>query len=374
MYSAGERVKASSGYKTGGHGTGPGHDSQGSAGSSAPLKAQDNRREKIMMTLLFIRVFFLVLSSAAGYLIGNIYQQELPGLLIGLLSGSFLVMIEIMLKRVSVRGLSSVVCGLLFGIIMSKLVADILALLPLGVAFHSSLRVVLTLIFSYLGAVIALRGKDEFNLIIPYVRFRRTDLKEGVVLLDTSAIIDGRVSDICRSHFLAGRLVVPRFVLHELQRLADSQDDLKRQRGRRGLEILRNMQKDPALDIRVHDDDLPGEREVDLKLVKLAKIMEARLCTLDFNLSRMAAIQGVDVLNINDLISSVRPVVFSGEVIELHVSKEGKEESQGVGYLEDGTMVVVTDGRRYIGRKIKVAISSVLQTQAGRMIFARAES
>lgn len=326
-----------------------------------------------MMTLLFIRVFFLVLSSAAGYLIGNIYQQELPGLLIGLLSGSFLVMIEIMLKRVSVRGLSSVVCGLLFGIIMSKLVADILALLPLGVAFHSSLRVVLTLVFSYLGAVIALRGKDEFNLIIPYVRFRRTDLKEGVVLLDTSAIIDGRVSDICRSHFLAGRLVVPRFVLHELQRLADSQDDLKRQRGRRGLEILRNMQKDSALDIRVHDDDLPGEREVDLKLVKLAKIMEARLCTLDFNLSRMAAIQGVDVLNVNDLISSVRPVVFSGEVIELHVSKEGKEETQGVGYLEDGTMVVVTDGRRYIGRKIKVAISSVLQTQAGRMIFARAE-
>ena len=133
------------------------------------------------------------------------------------------------------------------------------------------------------------------------------------------------------------------------------------------------MQKDSALDIRVHDDDLPGEREVDLKLVKLAKIMEARLCTLDFNLSRMAAIQGVDVLNVNDLISSVRPVVFSGEVIELHVSKEGKEETQGVGYLEDGTMVVVTDGRRYIGRKIKVAISSVLQTQAGRMIFARAE-
>lgn len=326
-----------------------------------------------MMTLLFIRIFFLVLSSTAGYLIGNIYQQEIPGLLIGLLSGTFLVLVEAMLKRVSVRGLSSVVCGLLFGIIMAKLVADILALLPLGAEFHSSLRVVLTLIFSYLGAVIALRGKDEFNLIIPYVRFRRTDLKEGVVLLDTSAIIDGRVADICHSRFLAGRLVVPRFVLHELQRLADSQDDLKRQRGRRGLEILRNMQKDPALDIRVHDDDLSGEREVDLKLVKLAKVMEARLCTLDFNLSRMAAIQGVDVLNVNDLISSVRPVVFSGEVIELHVSKEGKEESQGVGYLEDGTMVVVTDGRRYIGRKIRVSVTSVLQTQAGRMIFARAE-
>lgn len=325
------------------------------------------------MTLLFIRVFFAVLGGVVGLLVGSFYNQELLGLTIGLAGACFWIAVEAMMKRVSVRGLSSVVCGLLFGIIMAKLVADILALLPYGESFHSSLRVVLTLIFSYLGAVIALRGKDEFNLIIPYVRFKRTDLKEGVVLLDTSAIIDGRVADIYRSHFLSGRLVVPRFVLHELQRLADSEDDLKRQRGRRGMDILRAMQKDPAIDIVIHEDDLPGDREVDLKLIKLAKILEARVCTTDFNLSRMAVIQGTEMLNINDLVNSVKPVIFAGEEIDVAIIKEGKEEGQGIGYLEDGTMVVVTDGRRHTGHKVKVVVTSVLQTQAGRMVFAKVD-
>ncbi len=323
------------------------------------------------MTLLFIRIFFLIMSAVVGYLIGNVYNREVSGLLIGIFGGGFLISLESVMKRVSVRGLSSVVFGLLFGIIMAKMISDILSLLPYGEAFHASIRVVLTLIFGYLGAVIALRGKDEFNLIIPYVRFRRTDLKEGVILLDTSAIIDGRVADIYRSHFMSGRLVVPRFVLHELQRLADSDDEMKRQRGRRGLEILRAMQKDATTDIRIHEDDLPGEREVDLKLVKLAKIMEGRLCTTDFNLSRMAAIQGTEILNINDLVNSVKPVIFAGEELIIQIIKEGKEENQGVGYLDDGTMVVVTDGRRFVGQKLTVTVTSVLQTQAGRMIFAK---
>ncbi len=324
------------------------------------------------MTLLFIRIFFLVLSGVVGFLIGNVYNRELLGVLIGLLGASFLIILEITMKRVSVRGLSSVVFGLLFGVIMAKLVADTISLIPLHDSILSAVRVVMTLIFSYLGAVIALRGKDEFNLIIPYVRFRRTDLKDGVVVLDTSAIIDSRVFDIYRTHFLAGRLVVPRFVLHELQRLADSEDDLKRQRGRRGMEILRTMQKDTAMDVRVHEDELQSEEGgVDLKLVKLAKIMEARLCTTDFNLGRMATIQGVDVVNVNDLVNAVKPVVFSGEEMEIMIVKEGKEENQGVGYLDDGTMVVVTEGRRYFGQRVKVLVTSVLQTQAGRMIFAK---
>jgi uncharacterized protein YacL len=324
------------------------------------------------MTLLFIRIFFLVLSGVVGFLIGNVYNQELFGILVALLAGSLLILLEITMKRVSVRGLSSVVFGLLFGVIMAKLVADTIALIPLHESVLSSARVILTLIFSYLGAVIALRGKDEFNLIIPYVRFRRTDLKDGVIVLDTSAIIDSRVFDIYRTHFLSGRLVVPRFVLHELQRLADSEDDLKRQRGRRGMEILRTMQKDTNMDVRVHEDELQSEEGgVDLKLVKLAKIMEARLCTTDFNLGRMATIQGVDVVNVNDLVNAVKPVVFSGEELDILIVKEGKEESQGVGYLEDGTMVVVTEGRRHFNQRVKVSVTSVLQTQAGRMIFAK---
>jgi uncharacterized protein YacL len=326
------------------------------------------------MTLLFIRFFFVIFSAVVGVLIGNNYSQELLGGLLGLAAASFWIMLEAMMKKVSVRGLTSVVFGLIFGIIMAKLISDTLALLPFDETFHSSMRVVFTLIFSYLGAVLALRGKDEFNLIIPYVRFRRTDIKEGLVLLDTSAIIDGRVADIYRSHFLVGRLVVPRFVLHELQRLADSEDDMKRQRGRRGLEILRAMQKDASIDINIHEDDLSGEHEVDLKLVKLAKALEGRLCTTDFNLSRMATIQGVDILNINDLVNSVKPVIFAAEEIFIQIIKEGKEENQGVGYLDDGTMVVVTDGRKSIGHKIKVVVTSVLQTQAGRMIFAKAGS
>ena len=324
------------------------------------------------MTLLFIRIFFLVLSGVVGFLIGNIYNQEIFGILVALGCGAFLVLLEVAMKRVSVRGLSSVVFGLLFGVIMAKLVADTIALIPLHESVLSASRVVLTLIFSYLGAVIALRGKDEFNLIIPYVRFRRTDLKDGVIVLDTSAIIDSRVFDIYRTHFLSGRLVVPRFVLHELQRLADSEDDLKRQRGRRGMEILRAMQKDTAMDVRVHEDELQSEDGgVDLKLVKLSKMMEARLCTTDFNLGRMATIQGVDVVNVNDLVNAVKPVVFSGEELDILIVKEGKEESQGVGYLEDGTMVVVTEGRRHFGQRVKVSVTSVLQTQAGRMIFAK---
>ncbi len=325
------------------------------------------------MTLFFIRAFFFVISGIVGYQIGSINAMPVLGALWGCVGGLVLILIELTSRQVSVRGLSSMVFGLLLGIFMAKLVSDILILLPLGEGLQSILRVVLTLVFSYLGAVMALRGKDEFNLIIPYVRFKRQDLKEGVVLLDSSAIIDGRISDIFKTGFLGGRLVAPRFVLHELQRLADSDDDTKRQRGRRGLEILKNMQKDAGADVRVHEDDLSGPEPVDLKLVKLAKLMDARICTTDFNLSRMASLQGIEMLNINDLANAVKSMVYAGEEVEIRLLKEGKEPNQAIGYLEDGTMVVVSDGRRAIGQMVKVHITSALQTAAGRMIFAKIE-
>ena len=325
------------------------------------------------MTLLFIRIFFFILSGVIGYQVGVIDQHPLIGGIVGLLGGLLLITVEATLKQVSVRGLSSMVFGLLLGIFMANLVSDIIYLLPLGDVIKPILRVILTLAFSYLGAVMALRGKDEFNLIIPYVRFKRQDLKEGVVLLDTSAIIDGRISDIFKTGFLGGRLVVPRFVLHELQRLADSEDDIKRQRGRRGMEILKNMQKDPATDVHIHEDDFAGPETVDVKLVKLSKLMDARICTTDFNLSRIASIQGIEMLNVNDLINAVKPVVFTGEELEIRLLKEGKEANQAIGYLEDGTMVVVSDGRKALGQTVKVYVTSALQTQAGRMIFAKLE-
>jgi uncharacterized protein YacL len=325
------------------------------------------------MTLLFIRIFFLMISGIIGYQIGIINQAPLLGVLACMTGGALLIIIEANLRQVSVRGLSSMVFGLLLGIFMANLVSDIISLLPLGDVIKPILRVVLTLVFSYLGAVMALRGKDEFNLIIPYVRFKRQDLKDGVILLDTSAIIDGRVSDIFKTGFLAGRLVVPRFILHELQHLADSEDDIKRQRGRRGMEILKSMQKDPASDVRIHEDDLTGLEAVDLKLVKLSKMMDARVCTTDFNLSRMASIQGIGMLNINDLVNAVKPMVFTGEELEIRLLKEGKEVHQAIGYLEDGTMVVVSDGRKALGQTVRVYVTSALQTQAGRMIFAKLE-
>ena len=325
------------------------------------------------MTLLFIRIFFLFLSMIIGFQIGSYSDKPFHGVVIGLLGASALIFIEAHMRKVTVRGLSSMVFGLLLGFFMAKLISDILSLIPLGDYIHAISRVILTIVFSYLGAVMALRGKDEFNIIIPYVRFRRQDLKEEVILLDTSAIIDGRISDIYKTGFLAGRLVVPRFVLQELQRLADSDDDTKRQRGRRGMEIVRAMQEDAAVDVRVHEDDMTGHEGVDIKLMKLAKLMDARICTTDFNLTRVASIQSVIVLNINDLVNSGKALVFPGEELEVRLLKEGKEQNQAVGYMEDGTMVVVTDARKFIGQKIKVYVSSALQTQAGRMIFAKLE-
>lgn len=323
------------------------------------------------MTLLFIRIFFLILSAIVGYYIGTIIDRPVLGLEAGGLCGLLLIFLEQRLHRISVRGLSSMVFGLLLGVFMAKLVSDILALIPLGEFSHSVSRVILTIIFSYLGAVVALRGRDEFNIIIPYVRFKRQDASGGSILVDTSAVIDGRIADIYKTNFITGRLVVPRCVLKELQKIADSADDNKRQRGRRGMELLRMMQGDPKFDIHIHEDELAEETEVDAKLLKLAKLMDARICTTDFNLSRMASLQKVGVLNIHELASAVRPAVFTGEILEVKLVKEGKEPDQALAYLEDGTMVVVNDARRLIGRKATVRVTSVLQTQAGKMVFAK---
>lgn len=326
------------------------------------------------MTLLFIRGFFIIICSYVGFYIGSIQNQSLIGLGAGVAAGFSLIFLESSLNRVSVRGLSSMVFGLLLGFFMAKLLTDILALLPLGEFVQSLLRVILTLVFSYLGAVMALRGKDEFHIIIPYVRFKRQDVNERTILLDTSAIIDGRIADIHKSNFFLGRMVIARFVLQELQKLADSQDNLKKQKGRRGMEVIKNMQKDPKFDVVIHEDDIPGDHDVDTKIVRLAKMLEARICTTDYNLSRIASIQGVEVLNINELVNAVRPVVLAGEEMDVRLVKEGKEPNQAVGFMDDGTMVVVSEARKLIGQKVKVAVTSLLQTQSGRIIFAKLHS
>lgn len=323
------------------------------------------------MTLMFIRIFFFVLSGVVGFYVGSILESNILGLELGLLSGLVLIFLERRLHKVSVRGLSSMVFGLLLGLVMAKLVSDILSLLPLGIFVQSTSRVVLTIIFSYLGAVIALRGKDEFNIIIPYVRFRRQDVREENVLVDTSAIIDGRIFQIYKTKFVPGRLIVPEFVLKELQKLADSQDELKRQKGRRGIDLLNEMQRDPKIDIRIREDDLDIKDDVDTELVRLAKLIDAKVCTTDFNLSQVAALQNVDILNVHELFNAMKFVVFAGEKLEVRLVKEGKEQDQALAYMDDGTMIVVGGARHLLGKRVKVVISSVLQNQSGKMVFAK---
>ncbi len=325
------------------------------------------------MNLLSVRILFVVGSMMVGYQTLGLKGLELVGVVIGGLIAIIIIILEAGLRKVSVSGLSSAVFGLILGLIMAKLVSDAFSLAPLPAQTLSGIRVTLTLVFCYLGMVMAMRGKDEFNIIIPYVRLRRQDQSADIVLVDTSVIIDGRIVDIFKTKFLSGKIIIPRFVLKELQQIADSTDPIKRQRGRRGLEMLHTIQKESGLDIALNEEDFPETPEVDAKLVKLAKLLEAKILTVDFNLNRVASIQGIKVLNINELANALKPVVFPGEHMQIKLIREGKEHNQAVGYLDDGTMVVVEDARRLIGQEVKVAVTSVLQTQAGRMIFTKLE-
>jgi uncharacterized protein YacL len=328
------------------------------------------------MTLNFIRLFFIILSVIVGFQIGSFVNAgagdfSMAGGAIGFIAALSIIILEFIMRKVSVRGLSSAVFGLIFGLIMAKVVSDTLGLILKDGTVLYSLRVILMLIFCYLGMVVAVRGRDEFNIIVPYVKFSRQDQKDELVILDTSVIIDGRIADICNIRFLEGKFIVPRFILKELQHIADSADSLRRARGRRGMDILSKLQKNPNIDIKIHNEDFQDINEVDAKIVKLAKVLGAKIFTNDYNLNKIAEIQKVRVLNINELANALRPVVLPGENLEIRLIKEGKEYNQAVGYLEDGTMVVVDNGRKLIGQNVRLIVESVLQTAAGRMIFGK---
>lgn len=331
------------------------------------------------MDLRFVRVGFIIISALLGsQIIGHesIWPMWLRALF-GAAAGAILVLLEAVIHRighVSVRGFSAAVFGMLFGLLMAKLVSDAVGLIPLQPGTIAIVRVVLTWAFCYLGMAMALRGRDEFNVIIPYVRLARHDRGEESLLVDTSAIIDGRILDLCRTRFLEGRLVVPQFVLKELQTVADSADPIKRSRGRRGLEVLNQLRQLPTIDVRIHDEELPGIPETDAKLVRLSQILGTRIITNDYNLNKIAEFQSVSVMNINELAQALRPAVLPGETLEVKPIKEGKEHHQAVAYLDDGTMVVVENGRPLIGQTVRGLVTSVLQTAAGRMIFVRPDT
>jgi len=266
--------------------------------------------------------------------------------------------------------------GLVVGLLIAALAAFPLSLLP--DAFGRIMPVIGAIIFSYIGVmVMTMRQREIFSLVserLPFGRHTEESSAESrSILLDTSVIIDGRIADISQTGFIPGTMLVPRFVLNELQHIADSPDVLRRNRGRRGLDILNRLQKESHVPVRITDMDIGDVREVDDKLVMLAKKLRCAVLTNDYNLNRVAELQGVRVLNINELANAVRAVLLPGETMNVQVIQEGKELGQGVGYLDDGTMVVVEEGRRYIDRTVPVVVTKVLQTAAGRMIFARPE-
>ncbi len=312
-----------------------------------------------------------------------IFVVGLIGVLFGLVMTPYLTTrpvraLHAVLGKQSAGTLFSGLIGLLAGLVFAALLAFPLSLLPSPVG--EVLPFVGVLIFGYFGvALFVMRQNDIANLLGVV-----TSQREGAapnwsqsnrtILLDTSVIIDGRVADIAKTGFLPGTLLIPRFVLNELQYVADSPDSLRRARGRRGMEVLSELQKASAVVVRISDIDVEGVREVDDKLVILARQMKCPILTNDYNLNRIAELQGVPILNINELANAVKSVVLPGEVFSVNVIQEGKEANQGVGYLEDGTMVVVENGNKYLNREVNVTVTKVLQTAAGRMIFARPES
>ncbi len=281
------------------------------------------------------------------------------------------------LTQISARSLFAGILGLAISLVVSALLAFPLSLLPSP--FGQVLPVILALIMCYLGISIFVSRQTDIFQMWASLSSRSGEIKPGealtsrTILMDTSVIIDGRVADIARTGFLPGELLIPRFVLNELQYIADSGDNLRRQRGRRGLEVLSQLQKDTSIAVRISDIDVEGTNAVDDKLVILARQMKSPVLTNDYNLNRVAELQGVTILNINELANAVKAVYLPGETLEVRVIQEGREPGQGIGYLDDGTMVVVQDGNEFIGKELATVVTKVLQTAAGRMIFSKPE-
>ena len=323
-----------------------------------------------------IRIIFLAMSVLGGYAVSalqpELIQNVYLGMVIGFGFGGLLIALDEMLKGFSLRTFSAAT----FGLVLGTLVAWLFDISPLfeyeqDPRVRWLVRLCLFLSFGYLGMVLAMRSnKEDFSLIIPYVRFAPQSRPETLLLLDTSVIIDGRIADLIESRFIEGVIVVPRFVLRELQAIADSNDAIRRARGRRGLDMLNRIQRNAANEVKVHEADIPEEPQVDAKLIRLAQALNAKLLTNDFNLSRVAELQHVRCLNIAQLATATKAILLPGETVPLRIVREGKEKGQGVGYLNDGTMVVVNQGHPFIGRQTQVQVQSLVQTGAGVIVFA----
>ncbi|HVF68724.1 MAG TPA: TRAM domain-containing protein [Pyrinomonadaceae bacterium] len=335
---------------------------------------------------VLIRLVFIGILIGAGYLLDPIGHAT-PGrpvmlgmpthcvsALLALLIACVIIIFEMRIQQASLKTLIGAGIGSMMGIVGGVLIGFLISYQEAN-AVHPSTKVFLTLalafIMAYIGLMVGAAKGDYLDLTALGGIFSDKATRRDVKILDTSVIIDGRIADVAETGFLSGTIVIPQFILRELQQVADSPDGNKRQRGRRGLDMLNRLQSNPSLDIQVVDTDFPAVKEVDLKLLELSKSLDGVVVTNDFNLNKVAQVHGLQVLNINELANSLKPVVLPGEAMRVFILKEGKEYNQGVAYLDDGTMVVVDNARRMIGKNADIAVTSVLQTTAGKMIFGR---
>jgi uncharacterized protein YacL len=329
----------------------------------------------MQQTLLIMRIFFFALCLFGSWLITVVSPDLDPVtvVVVGAGIGMLVILTDIYLKGFSLSGFTALTFGLGLGLLFSQLLSTSPLFEPLEDADLGGLlflvRLVMTVTLMYLGAVIALRGRDEFYMVIPYVRFHPKFSESPTVIVDTSALIDGRIEAICRARWLTQGLVIPSFVLQELQGIADSNDSKRRERGRRGLKVLNELKK-MNLDLRIHEVDMDDRSKVDEKLLLLASSMRARLLTTDYNLAQLAQFKGIEWLNLNELSKALLPQPEVGSRFEVELIREGKEASQAVGYLRDGSMVVVNHGRSRIGETVEVEITSVIPSAGGKMVFA----
>jgi len=327
------------------------------------------------MSFWVIRIFFLLLCTVAGYAVSQhrpeIIDGGIYGLLIGFGLAGVLIAVDEMLKGFSLRAFSAATFGLLLGAAVAWLIDRTELFIFVEEKTRWVLRLGMFLGFGYLGMILAMRSnKEDFALLIPYIRFRSQNKPDNINVLDTSVIIDGRIADLIEGRFIEGIIVVPKFVLHELQYIADSSDVGRRTRGRRGLEMLNRIRLNPRSEVRIHEMDFPEEKEVDAKLLKITRVLEGKLFTNDFNLGKIAELQSVPYVNLNDLAAALKPAVLPGDIFNLRVAREGKDKGQGIGYLNDGTMVVIGGAQSLVGQPVQVRVQSLHQTGAGVIIFA----
>lgn len=327
-----------------------------------------NRKDGVIWV---IRLMVIV----AGWIIGYLqFSNHAVGILIGTGAAVLIILLEIIIDMVALDTMISAGIGVALGLIVAKMIDY--SVYQVGseeiAIFYKDYSLLIKVICAYICMVLAIRKKDQLDLLDRNI-FPTGSARGKIMMkvLDTSAIIDGRINDIGETDFIEGTLVVPGFVLRELQEVADSADSVKRERGRRGLDVVKKLKDNKKIILKILEKDYPKITEVDAKIVKFAEDLRAKIITSDYNLNKVASVRGVRVLNINELSNAIKPPVLPGEEIKVFVLKEGKEKKQGVAYLDDGTMVVVEDGKNYIGQKIDVTVSSILQTSAGRMIFVR---